>query len=135
MFCNYSSILELPNHSSITTFLAHYGSYRTVAPFDLPTQNTISMIIIFCMYLRICIKFDCKWKYIPFKCEFVLCVCARMCPCVCVWVCTCVHVHVCMHMCLHVCLHVCVCVCMCACVCACVRACVCTPYIIGKFGG
>ena len=29
-------------HSSITTYLTHYGSYRTVEPFDPPTQNTIN---------------------------------------------------------------------------------------------
>ena len=35
-FYNYSS-------SSITTNLTHYGSYRTVEPFDPPTQNTINI--------------------------------------------------------------------------------------------
>ena len=35
------SVLELPNHSSITTSLTHNGSHRTVVPFDPPMQNTI----------------------------------------------------------------------------------------------
>ena len=39
---NYSSI-----GSSITSSLTHYGSYRTVVPFDQPTQNTINV----CMYV------------------------------------------------------------------------------------
>ena len=43
-FYNYSSFLQLPNHSSITTSLTHYGSYRTVVPFDPPMQNTVSEI-------------------------------------------------------------------------------------------
>ena len=29
------------HHSSITTHLTHYGSYRTVVSFDSPMQNTI----------------------------------------------------------------------------------------------
>ena len=41
-FYNYPSPLKLPNHSSITTCSTHYGSYRTVQPFDSPTQNTIN---------------------------------------------------------------------------------------------
>ena len=43
-FYNYSSILKLPNHSSITTNFKQYGSYRTVEPFDPPTQNTITTV-------------------------------------------------------------------------------------------
>ena len=31
------------SHSSITTCLIHYGSYRTVQPFDLPMQSTINI--------------------------------------------------------------------------------------------
>ena len=38
-FYNY---LIIYNHSSITSFLTHYGNYRTVIIFDLPTQDTIS---------------------------------------------------------------------------------------------
>ena len=44
-FYNYSTILSLPTTVlGITTYLTHYGSYRTVEPFDLPTQNTITKI-------------------------------------------------------------------------------------------
>ena len=32
-------------HSSITTSLTHYGSYRIVVLFDLLTQNTINIYI------------------------------------------------------------------------------------------
>ena len=38
-FYNY---LTIYNHSSITSFLTQYGSFRTVVIFDLPTQDTIS---------------------------------------------------------------------------------------------
>ena len=40
-----TTVLYLPNHSSITTSLTHYGSYRTVVPFYPPTQNTINNFI------------------------------------------------------------------------------------------
>ena len=39
-FYDYSSVHD----SSIITSLTHYGSYRTVIPFDPPTQNIISYI-------------------------------------------------------------------------------------------
>ena len=42
LFYNYHTILQLPNHSYIATYLTYYGSYRTVAPFDLPMQNTVN---------------------------------------------------------------------------------------------
>ena len=32
-------------HSSIITIFTQYGSYRTVEPFDPPTQNTINKYI------------------------------------------------------------------------------------------
>ena len=40
LFYNYSSILQLPNHSSVTTYLTHYGSYRTTV--DPSAQNTLN---------------------------------------------------------------------------------------------
>ena len=45
----YSSITALPFYNYpttvlITTYLTQYGSYRTVAPFDPPTRNTIILI-------------------------------------------------------------------------------------------
>ena len=36
LFSNYSSILYLPNHNSITTDSTHYGSFRTFVLFDPP---------------------------------------------------------------------------------------------------
>ena len=44
-FYNYSSVLQLPNHSSITTNFKQYGSYRIAESFDLPMQNTIKVSI------------------------------------------------------------------------------------------
>ena len=37
------SVLQLPNHSFITTNFKQYGSYRTVDPFDPLTQNRIKV--------------------------------------------------------------------------------------------
>ena len=59
----------IPNHSFITTYFTHYGSYRTVVPFDLPTQNTINCNMRHCISVTwyfiwvICVQVNLiKWR-------------------------------------------------------------------------
>ena len=51
----------------ITTSFKQYGSYRTVEPFDLPTQNTIS--------IHISNVFKPGWHVWFLEITFVYCVC------------------------------------------------------------
>ena len=56
-FYNYPSILYLPNYSSVSTYFIHYGSYRTVVSFDLPTHNTINYVTAVQMQIDIVILY------------------------------------------------------------------------------
>ena len=39
MSVNIAIVPQLPNHSSLTTYFTHCGSYRTVVCFDPPMQK------------------------------------------------------------------------------------------------
>ena len=43
----------------MTTSLTHYGSYRTVVPFDPPTQNTTKGMIVWLGYINLVLHPKC----------------------------------------------------------------------------